>query len=236
MYKPLLLALTLLSTAPLAHAQVRLSVGPQVGYTLSSANYKLSNIDFDNRYRSGFSGGLTAELGVGHLLVRPAVLYAQKGYSQAYSNNGSFGVNFTITSRTRIDYLAVPLNIGYAQRTDGQGFQVFAGAYLGFVLGGHYNTETQRSSVSAPGTITETSTGPIVRDGDVTNGNGRVVRSTDVGVQGGIGYRYQNLLAQAEYSMGLKNIEPNSVNVVSSASYHNRVFQLSLAYLFGPKL
>jgi hypothetical protein len=140
MYKPLLLALTLLSTAPLAHAQVRLSVGPQVGYTLSSANYKLSNIDFDNRYRSGFSGGLTAELGVGHLLVRPAVLYAQKGYSQAYSNNGSFGVNFTITSRTRIDYLAVPLNIGYAQRTDGQGFQVFAGAYLGFVLGGHFIT------------------------------------------------------------------------------------------------
>lgn len=224
--------------ASLAHAQVRFSAGPQVGYTLSTADYKFSNATFDNRYRSGFSGGLTAEVGVGHLLIRPAVLFAQKGYNQEYTNNGSFGTTGTTSSRTRIDYLTVPLNIGYAQHNDGQGFQVFAGAYFGFVLGGHYNGESDYSSPYVSGTQHQTYSGSIVTDGNVTSNTDQPVRSKDFGVQGGIGYRYQSLLAQLEYSVGLKNVDPNNSSGSSytgSPTYHNRVFQLSLAYLFGPK-
>jgi len=238
MYKRLLLALALLSAAPLAHAQVRFSVGPQVGYTLSSANYKLNNIAYDNRYRSGFSGGLTAEVGVGHLVVRPAVLYAQKGYNQEYTSNGSFGFSGTISSRTRIDYLTVPLNIGYAQHADGQGLQVFAGAYFGFVLGGNYIVKSVGTSPTIPGSIYDANYGHIVAAGNVTKNTDNPVRSKDFGVQGGIGYRYQKLLAQAEYSLGLKNVDPNNSSgsgANASPTYYNRVFQLSLAYLFGPK-
>jgi len=235
MNKRLLLAFALLSTTS-AGAQVRFSAGPQVGYTLASANYKFGNAiaTYDNRYRSGFSGGLTAELGMGHLLARPAVLYAQKGYNQMYNGSG-FGKTASSASRTRIDYLTVPLNIGYAQHADGQGIQVFAGAYFGFALGGHYHSDWEYSSLNVSGTQYESYDGRVVADGNETKGTDLPVRSTDFGVQGGIGYRYQHLLAQLEYSVGLRNVQPQAVTVNPLPTYHNRVFQLSLAYLFGPK-
>lgn len=73
------LLLTFLLATATAHAQVRLSAGPQIGYTLATTTYHLFAVaDYSTDYRSGFSGGVTAELGLGHLLLRPAVLYTQK--------------------------------------------------------------------------------------------------------------------------------------------------------------
>ena len=235
MKKLLLPTLALLSVTSAAQAQVRLSAGPQVGYTLASADYKDGNATFDNRYRSGFSGGLTAEVGLGHLLIRPAVQYAQKGYNQEYTPDPAFGYSGHISTRTRIDYLTVPLNIGYALHGDGQGFQVFAGAYLGFVLGGHYHSESEITAPYTNGTQYGTYDGRIVTDKTPSNYNDLPVRSTDFGVQGGVGYRYQRLLAQLEYSVGLRNVDPPDNAGNPSPTYHNRVFQLSLGYLFGPK-
>jgi len=235
MNKRILLAWALLSAATATQAQVRLSVGPQVGYTLATANYQHHNIAFDNGYRSGFSGGLTAELGVGHLLVRPAVLYTQKGYNQTFVGAPVFNYpSVSHTNRTRIDYLTVPLSIGYAQHADGQGLQVFGGAYVGFVLGGHYANEWAYSSPTSP-TRYELYDGRVVADGKSFVGNDLSVRSPDFGLQAGLGYRYQRLLAQAEFSLGLRNAEPDRITVDALPTYHNRVFQLSLAYLFGLK-
>jgi hypothetical protein len=229
MYKRLFLALTLLSSASIAQAQVRYSIGPQVGYTLATANYKYTPYVNDNQYRSGFSGGLTGEVGIGHLTVRPAVLYAQKGYKLMQSYAFSSGPPTSIFGNKRFDYLTIPLNIAYTQRSDGQGIQVFAGGYIGFLLGGRY------TDVANYGSVEETFTGKVVSNSS-SNPQDFPIRSKDFGIQGGIGYRYQRLLAQVEYSMGLRNVDTGTSNrYINPPTYHNRVFQLSLAYLFGPK-
>jgi hypothetical protein len=231
MYKRLFLALTLLGSAYIAHAQVRYILGPQVGYTLATANYKYRQFVNHNQYRSGFSGGLTGELGIGHLTVRPAVLYAQKGYKLNQHNSFSSGQPFNVSTNKRFDYLTIPVNIAYTQRSNGQGIQVFAGGYIGFVLGGRYTDFADFAS----GSSLPMSTGKVVGS-DSGNVPAFVlpIQSKDFGIQGGIGYRYQRLLAQVEYSMGLRNVNLTDLSG-DAPTYHNRVFQLSLAYLFGAK-
>jgi hypothetical protein len=238
MYKRLFLALMLLSSISNAQAQVRYSIGPQVGYSLATANYKYSPFINDNQYRSGFSGGFTGELGRGHLTVRPAVLYAQKGYKLMQTYSYGSGFPYSVSNNKRFDYLTIPLNIAYAQHADGQGIQVFAGGYIGFVLGGRY------TDVADYGSVQETFTGKVVSSNS-SNTQGLPIRSKDFGIQGGIGYRYQRLLAQVEYSMGLRNVDmsyrsidpndPSGNGYINPPTYHNRVLQLSLAYLFGPQ-
>jgi hypothetical protein len=231
MTKHVLLTFTLLSTGAAAQAQIRFSAGPQLGYTLATTDYQLfAYATYDTHYRSGFSGGFTGELGLGHLFIRPAVLYVQKGYTQE-ETRGS--ISLTTASHVRTDYLTIPLNIGFTQHRDGQGIQVFAGPYLGLILGGHYTR-----SNSSPSTGTQTYSGRVVGEHPNPATSDELIRGTDFGLQGGVGYRYQRLLAQLDYSRGLLNADPNRSGASSfygSTAYHNRVFQFSLAYLFGPK-
>jgi hypothetical protein len=179
-------------------------------------------------YRTGFSGGLTGELGVGHLVVRPAILYVQKGYDQDVNT-----ISYGIARRFRINYLVVPLNIGYTQHLDGQGFQVFAGPYVGAMLGGDYSEHYYRV-LNAVSPNPQFESGRVEAIGSDYSTTQWLVRGTDFGVQGGLGYRYRGLLAQLEYSMGLRNMEPENPQRtgVPSFIHHNRVFQFSLAYLF----
>ncbi|MGI4863107.1 MAG: porin family protein [Janthinobacterium lividum] len=234
MPKRLLLAFTLLGTA--AHAQVRFSAGPQLGYTLATTTYQLFAVaDYDTHYRSGFSGGLTAELGLGHLVVRPAVLYTQKGYNQEEVRSGA---SLTTTSRMRTDYLTLPLQVGYTQHADGQGFQVFAGPYVGLILGGHYTRDVVYGAGSSGGAQQQTYSGGVVAEGTSIGTANYPIRHWDAGFQAGIGYRQQQWLAQLDYSRGLLNADSDRAwasSFYGSTAYHNCVFQFSLAYLFGVK-
>jgi hypothetical protein len=236
MPKRLLLAFTFLGTISAAQAQLRFSAGPQVGYTLATTGYQFFGYDasYETHYRSGVAGGLTAELGLGHLLVRPALLYAQKGYNQEEVRSSQRS-----TSRVRTDYLTLPLQLGYAQRANGQGFQVFAGPYMGLILGGHYTRNVTYGASAVGGARQQTYSGGIVaeRDGGTAISD-QPIRRWDAGFQAGLGYRYQQWLAQLDYSQGLLNADSNRGGANSfygSSPYHNRVFQLSLAYLFGLK-
>lgn len=204
-----------------AQAQARFGIGPQVGYTLFTTDYHDDSFQNNTGYRSGFAGGLTAEYGVGHLSIRPAVLFAQKGYS-----NKQTGRNQSIDSQVRQDYVAIPLSIGLTQHSNGEGFQVFGGSYVGYLVGGHYTTTTTGSS-SIGTTAPQTESGTVTRDN---------VRNFDFGLQFGLGYRYQRLLTTLEYSLGLQNADPNnsSSGYIGSPNYYNRGFQLSLAYLLKP--
>lgn len=230
MHKLLLLTTTLFSAAPLAQAQVRFSAGPQAGYLPSKVNSKVINgVEEDMRYRTGFSGGLTGELSVGHLLVRSAILYMQKGYDQDINT-----ISFGIAKSFRINYLVIPINIGYAQHLDGQGFQVFAGPYVGALLGGNY-TEHRYRILNAVSPNPQFISGRVEAIGSEYSPTQYLVRAADFGVQGGIGYRYRGLLAQLEYSLGLQNTQPDTPpgTTVPFFIHHNQAFQLSLAYLFG---
>jgi hypothetical protein len=226
----LLAASLLLAGATAAQAQVRSSIGPQVGYTLFTVDSHDDHYKNSTGYRSNFSAGLLAEFGVDHLSVQAAPRYTRKGYSfdQPSSQYAS-----PDSRQVRLDYVTLPLSIGYTQHKDGQGFQVFGGAYLGYFTGGHYVLQYivngSSSNISGPVTSEKDANAP---------GNAILVRHLDWGVQGGIGYRYQHLLLQVEYQAGLQNVNPTNFSGGYSSNggeYYNRGFQASLAYLFGSK-
>ena len=229
--KHFLLSLALL-TATLAHAQTTFSVGPHVGSSLSTVHFQQVNNGYPKATnRPGWSTGLAGEIGFGHWALQPAVQYEQGGFkSQTLFNNG---VN-TYDNRddVRLQYLAVPLHAAYRQQATGQGAQVFAGPYLGLLLGGRY----RETSGNVNSSFYAEASAPVSADPNSSPAPGLLLRRVDAGVEGGVGYRYQGFLLQASYRLGLRNVNrDDSYGLISfgNTKYQNRAFQASLTYLFG---
>jgi hypothetical protein len=234
--------------AATAQAQVTFAVGPKVGYTLSTTQFAYDN-QFKTSYRSGVEAGVVASLRIGHFALQPAALYAQKGYRLDFTIPEERGLTSALyfSGNTRLDYLAFPVNLGYSQHPDGQGWQMFAGPYLGLLLGGRYISSTaidvSNTGINNPNTgAAYITTGKVKTEGafDPNASNTTYSKRIDTGLQGGVGYQYRSFLLQATYSLGLRNIHYRdfAANVglgTLDIPYRNRSFQASLTYLFSPK-
>ncbi|RZK61455.1 MAG: PorT family protein, partial [Hymenobacter sp.] len=196
-------------------------------------------------YRSGLEAGVLASIGWKHVAVQPAVLYSQRGFvlRQAGTFSGS-GDPYLHHTSVRLDYLMLPLNVAYTQHANGQGAQVFAGVYLGVLVGGRFRGTT--TTYYGPNQAAyESSEQGNVRVGDPADVRAYNVygRRFDSGVQLGLGYRCHGLLAQASYSLGLRNVDTfnssayymRAFESYGGPSYRNQAFQVSLAYLVGTK-
>lgn len=240
----LLLAATLLLAGTAAHAQVRFAIGPQGSYLLTTASYhydySASGSTSTTGYRSSFAAGFLAEIGFGHVALQPAIQYARKGATQAVVGPAAY-LPFAATIRYRLDYLTLPLNVAFTQHADGQGAQLFAGPYVGVLLGGE--TTADVTYQNTPGVVLQSSSTRRLEVGTPyiigVSDYYTHLRRVDAGLQGGIGYRYHGLLLQAGFSLGFTNAnegyDPQPTGYPDSPTYRNRAFQLSLAYLFGPK-
>ncbi|MGI4863083.1 MAG: porin family protein [Janthinobacterium lividum] len=241
----LLSGLVLLSFASQAQATFR--IGPQVSYSLSTASFNVSDypdyFSTFSSFRSGFEAGVVAQVGVGtHWAVQPALLYARKapsyGTSSYYQpNNYGYKQEYTLG----LNYLLLPLNLLYSQRPNGQGGQVFLGPYVGWLLGGTYrvrtNAGTGQPSVGGPAYDGNVKPGDTYATG--SQNSDYYLRRLDAGLQVGVGYGFEALQLQASFSLGLRNIgaayAPNVASYYEAPVIKNRGFQLSAAYLFGPK-
>ena len=236
-----------------AQAQVRVSIGPRLGLNLAGAPYAddFRAVAYRTTTRTGLEAGLLATVGRGHWAVQPALVFSQKGFviddDNTTSSNGQ--VNRVVTNNAyRFNYLTLPLNLAYAQGADGQGLQVFAGAYAGLLLGGSYRSDVSysyRTPTSAGG-------GAVHRAGPVAGGDYYASSGTsdpafysrrfDAGLQGGLGYCRGRALLQIGYSLGLRNLgaayrygSGPTAQVAPGPSYRNRAFQAALTYLFASK-
>jgi hypothetical protein len=166
------------------------------------------------------------------------VLFSQKGYhlEGTYISTGSQSpFSFDGKGDYRLNYLTIPLNFVYTQRTTGQRVQAFAGPYLSWLVGGHYEAQTtyvnNYLSISREGKVVAGDVYQITADNAYS-------RRFDAGLQAGLGYRYKAAVLQASYSLGLRNLASDvklGFNSPTSptAAYYSRAFQVSLAYLFG---
>ena len=218
-----------------AQAQATFNFGPQVGILGSTLHSTLPDLT----ERGGLEAGLRGALQVGHFAFQPAVLYSQRGFSRKEILVGGSGSR---TTATRLNYLSIPLQLAYTQRTSGQGLQLFAGPYLGVLLGGR--TEVNYGSSQAAGRVVATNTHTL----DITPYSSSLpdynfyARHLDLGAQAGLGYRLGGALLQLSYSLGLRSISPAEQYTVGGATYEtdspnyrNRSLQASLSYLFGSK-
>jgi hypothetical protein len=226
-FTTLLLAggLTLLATK--AQAQTTFSIGPQVGLTVAGASNPSPGTTTIH-YRTGFEAGLQSIVQFGHLAVQPSLHFSQKGLNEHYGRS-----LYSRYTDYRLNYLTLPLNVAYSLRPDGQGLQVFAGPYVGMLLGGNYQlTSDDRGAFggtsSYEGTIAAGTSYTVPAPGS-TAPQPRLCRRFDAGLQVGLGYRFGKLLAQAEFAFGLNDLYP----LLPTA--YNRTAQASLSYLFTPK-
>lgn len=219
-----------------AVAQVSFRVGPQIGLNISTAHFDES-ANSSLSYKAGIEAGLLGSLQYKHFAFRPAVLFSQKGYKIEITTVASGNVPVSYgTSNVRLNYLTVPFNFAYSAREDGQGFQAFAGPYMGFLLGGHFHSTYQFGSSPSVGEYD----GKVIAGDDTpatATGNEYYSKRLDTGLQGGIGYCYHGILLQASYSLGLRDLSA-TIPVVPNASragipYYNRVFQVSIGYWLG---
>jgi hypothetical protein len=231
-----------------AQAQVTFRVGPRVGLNIATTrfapdeSYPGAVTTSRTSARPGFEAGVVASLGFGHFQLQPAVLYSQKGFHVQGTQSNVIGTDGTqpapYQQANRMSYLAVPLNVAYARHKNGQGFQVFAGPYLGILVGGNYR-------FTRPSTAAVVEVAGAIKGGKrPTDYNGFTDRTlysqrVDAGMQAGIGYQWGPALLQATYSAGLRNLAPDDFATYAflgnGPDYRNRVVHVSLAYLVGPK-
>jgi hypothetical protein len=232
-----LCASSFLLLAARAQAQVTFSGGPIGGVMVSTIHYKEAQF-LSASSRTGFEAGLLGTASWRHFALQPAVLYSQKGYHLAgtYLDPSSI-FSFEGQGDYRLNYLTIPLQVRYAPRITGQGLQVFAGPYVSWLLGGHYESQYRYL----------TSTRVITREGEVVAGKVGPTSTEqvysqrwDAGLQAGVGYCYGATVLRVSYSWGLRNLASDvqlnaAATPTATAAYANRAFQVSLAYLFGSK-
>jgi Outer membrane protein beta-barrel domain len=241
-FSPILLASALMLAATSAHAQASFRIGPKVGINQSFGRLEYPDNDYlkiTNSSRSGAEAGLVAQIGLGtHWSVQPAVLYSQKGFSfEEDFYDASYDYTYHGEYEFRFNYLAVPLNVMYSSQEGGQGLQVFAGPYAGFLLGGKY--KFAQSGRNGNDFVSGSDGGSVEAGDTYKTGTDApyVSKGVDVGLQGGLGYGFGNgLQMQLGYSQGLRQLGAKygaGRTNEKPPTYRSHAFQFSVAYLFG---
>ncbi|MFD2718868.1 porin family protein [Hymenobacter monticola] len=254
----------LAGAATTAQAQATIEFGPRLGLNLSTFSYKYSNIPpaLSNEANSlaGLQVGGTLNMRFGKLAFQPSLLFSQKGaelkLSGVDNTNVPYVTTLTYTAKPKFNYLEIPLNLVYTSDTD-HGFQLFAGPYVAFGVGGSGSSTLVITSndpdVLQAGAANSFPIGLEVEYGDRQNdnqkaqnslGNGlastptviATFRRFDAGLNAGVGYRVGPFQAQLGYGLGLVNILPNDPNGKDTGGkINNRSFQLSANYFLGSK-
>jgi len=258
----LLLAVALLG-GPL-HTRAQVTFGPRVGVNLANVAVELKEGEEPKtRMLPGGQFGLMLNARFGKLAIQPAILYSQKGYRTdddrtVRFTDTTFGkgaeivrtteISGNVKSRLRLEYVEIPVNLVYTTGGD-QGFQVLAGPYVGFGIGGKFKVDAYdqtvavTTSVDGGPAVTQTSTTKIKEQsmdaefkGDVKKGDPGdkiFINTPDFGVNLGLGYLVNNFQVQALYGLGLSNLIPKTEGKKPDNKLQNRVIQVTLGYLFG---
>jgi hypothetical protein len=222
-------------------AQTTLAWGPRLGGIAATHRYPEGNgQDASHGYRPGLEAGLLAQLGRGHWAVQTGLLYTAQGTvvrratTHVYANtNAALPVGESYPFHARLHYLALPLSVAYALRPTGEGWQLAAGPYLAWLLGGTHSRPTvtgRNVSVSQEPLTPVWSNAP---DAART-----YAHRLDAGVQLALGYRRGPVLAQAALRHGLRPVAPQYVatgQLLGDRPFYNAAVHGSLTFLFGPK-
>lgn len=250
----LVAARCLTGTLP-TQAQASFSVGPQVSLGAAFSPYAAGDYlsrPYQTRYRIGFEAGVAGSIGFGHVVVQPALLFAQRGFR--IDDDFVDYYNHDVTKASlRLNYLTLPVSVAYALRPNGQGLQVFAGPYVSLLLGGQYafdNTYVgyRRPQYTVQGTLPVAGSGSYhyatLDPNAAPNVTTYYSRRMDAGFQAGGGYRAGQCLFRLSFSMGLLNTGVGEmtdhggtagVYIVKPSTYYNRALLASFTYLLGPK-
>ena len=217
-----LFALTLASLLLLPSAQAQVAFGLKAGLNTASISFDEDTEDafevlgLDRQARLGFVGGAFLELPVGSssFVVRPEVLYAQKGVRFVPEDDEDEG---DLTVRT--DYVEVPVLGLYRIPLTQTGLElgILAGPYGAFKV-----SESTRTEFDLGG---ET-------EGEVEETDNLI--STDIGAAVGATIGAGAFAVDLRYGMSLiNNADEESPDTPPGTEARHRVFSVTAAYTFG---
>lgn len=189
-------------------ANSRTKVGFKAGFNRHNFEAKANNVSVNTHYRSGYHVGLMMDYTASRRInIQPALLYSQKGFSDDVSG---------ITTRSRINYIEIPLNLNYNfglnllnPLSKRKMYWLNVIPYTAIALGGKQENEWGSSASSF-------------------GNNAHQLKRLDYGVKVGISYNLGTFEPSIGYDIGLRNLsnQPNSVLM-------NRGFYFSTSMIFG---
>ena len=178
--------------------------GVKGGINLANMTFSSSGIDFSPKSILGIHIGPVMEMELQvNLYFNSGLLYSIKGFKIKVEYGGE-----SMESTEKINYLEIPLNVAYKFSASGIG-NVFiqAGPYLGYAMSGKDKTDGETT--------------------DIEFGDGGMKRF-DFGLGVGLGTELGAIVPSISYQLGLANLSDDS-----DATVKNKVFQISVAYMFG---
>lgn len=113
--------------------QAQISIGPEVGFNLTSVQAKAEGVSANLDSKAGFRIGAIADIGLtSHLFLRPSIQYAMFG-----GKDGDVKKLTNESATFSINYLHIPVSVLYKFGETGLGrFYVGVTPYLGYAFGG----------------------------------------------------------------------------------------------------
>ncbi|MDD2563943.1 MAG: porin family protein [Salinivirgaceae bacterium] len=228
----------ILASAISFQAMAQLTYGVKLGLNGNSIhqNYKNSDGESALKMRLGFHLGATVDYAFTDALsFQSGLLYSMKGTKFDLEEGMLPGVSVEGYSRTTLNYLEIPLHVAYKIND----FQIYAGPYLAYCLGGKhkwdYKTTVGAISLTSEGDAKIKSFLGKVKSDDLGAGES-AVNALDLGLNFGVGYKIGAILINAGYSLGMGNLSPKmDVSGYDRADFkeNNRVLSLSVSYFLG---
>ena len=145
-----------------------------------------------------------------HVLIEPGLYYSTKGLRAEQTFNQNSFLKLRTQIRNEAHYLDLPV---VAKVTLGQGFQIFAGPQVSYLLANKVRAEAGILGVS------------YEQDFDWNQG----LRKVDFGLTGGVGYQFINgVQLSLGYDHGLTTLDQGKSNLDA----YNRAVKFSVGYLF----
>jgi len=201
----------------------QISIAPEVGLNLSSLTIKDENGNSEDlSSKAGLRAGAYVNIPIAKgFFVQPGILYSMKGAQE--SGSGSLmGITANYTAKMTLNYLEVPLNIGYEYNL-GKAGGIFAtaGPYLGYGLSGKSKYTVKVTGLPVPDQSDES---------DINFGSGDdEIKALDFGLNFGAGYKSPfGVYARVQYGLGLSNLS----NAGGETSLKNKGWGFSVGYAF----
>lgn len=196
--------------------------GVKVGANFANQLWKDNDDTYSDDFKMnlGINGGITAEFPINDMIAfETGLMLNSKGF-KIEETEDILGTTFTLTTKTNLLYLDIPLNLKAGIDMGGAKLYGTFGPYVGFGITGKVKMKLEG------GGETEEDSEDIEWGSDDDSD----LKRLDFGLNIGAGVEFGAISVGVNYGLGLGNLLPNPED---GAKINNRVIGISLGYKFG---
>jgi Outer membrane protein beta-barrel domain len=221
-----LIALSLLVFATFS-ATAQVSLGLRGGIMQNQFDFSNDNLNVQNMKRSGLLGGAFVEFRINEgFALQLEGNYAQKGNTQTFIISLPNLYTETIETRTRINYLEIPILAKAGFKLGPARVDLLAGPNFSYALNGQDKVKTSRSFLNGEELVTETT-----NDYDFETDLEQYDLGGQAGLQLSFGTKKRRVFVDGRYLLGF--VDQNNGLTNSDIQVKNQGVALTVGFQFG---